>query len=211
MDRLDWAFAGTSHATPGPKDRGDGEPWHSAWEHWVDSRSDHPPPDEGDMWPQPNGDILEKGSSRDPKTGVVSEYEELWADLPVDRVGGEAHFISAVLRLQDDERNARGMVVRVGGWCQGLLKIGNDVTLERWKWVPKGPGLKADAALIDAMETDKTHDQVDPDDVGDWVRVARLGVGFLPCAVTFNPVMAKEGTVIEAGDASWKVVEKYQW
>ena len=224
MERLEWAFAGISHSTPPVPEPGKIKPSRSVWEHWVDSNSDNPKPDEGDMWTQPNGDVLEKGSSRDPQTGTLTEYEEMWADLPLERTGLDEGMVSVVLKLQDDARKAMGMVVRVGGWCQGLMKIGNEITLERWQWVSGKSGslskgtttnVKGEGPIVVegslSKSTDSKAKQEDSDPTGDWKRVARLGVRFLPCAVTFNPDTAKEGTVVEAGDSSWTVIENYQW
>jgi hypothetical protein len=222
MERLEWAFAGISHATPSVPEPGSMKPYRSVWEHWVDSKTDTPKPDEGDMWPQPNGDTLEKGSSRDLETGTVSEYEELWADIPVEKTGLDGKRASVVLQLQDDARKARGMVVRVGGCCQGLLKIKEEITLERWKWVPGKEGTMDSAAttgaggegpaVVDGSSSEGTGTKAkETDQPGDWKRVVRLGVRFLPCAVTFDPWLAKAGNVVEAGDSSWKVVESYQW
>ncbi|KAI9881296.1 MAG: hypothetical protein M1830_005582 [Pleopsidium flavum] len=224
MERLEWGFAGTSHTEQPVPEPAKVKPSRSVWQHWVDSKSDDPKPDEGDMWPQPNGDTLEKGSTRDPETGAVTEYEELWADVPVEKTGNDGGLVSIVLQLHDDARSSRGMVVRVGRWCQGLLKIGNEVTVERWRWVSRdsillkqGPtktGENETPVVVDGSTstTSGTQNiQDDGDDAGDWKRVARLGVRFLPCAVTFDPELAKEGNVVEAGDSSWKVIENYQW
>ncbi len=155
MSRLEWAFAGTSHTSPldsvsdsnsndpiaesGTSDKsmhGKLRPYRSVWNHWVDSRTDTPKPDEADMYTLLNGDVLERGYDKDPVSGrVVSEYEELWRDLPVFNIEGER--VSVVLRMQDDVHGARGMVVRVGGWCQGFVKIGGEITVERWGWADR--------------------------------------------------------------------------
>lgn len=224
MARLEWAFAGTSHTEPAVPEPGNTKPWRSVWKHWVDSKSDDPKPDEADMWPQPNGDTLEKGSTRDPDTGVVSEYEELWAELPVEKTGADEGFFSVVLQLQDDVRSAKGLIVRVGQWCEGLLKIGSDVTVERWKWVPEGSeslGQKSSTGGESKLPTvingshsatpERKDDQTQSEFGGNWTRIARLGARFLPCAATFDPDMARQGTVVEAGDFTWNVIESYQW
>lgn len=222
MERLEWAFAGISHTTPSVPEPGSMRSYRSVWEHWLDSKTDTPKPDEGDMWPQPNGDVLEKGSSREPETGAVTEYEELWADVPVETTGLDEKRASVVLQLQDDARKARGLVVRVGGWCQGILKIGDEITLERWKWVPGKSGTMDRVAMtgvggeVPAVVDGSSSEGFGPnteetDHPGDWKRVVRLGIRFLPCAVTFDPDLAEVGNEVEAGDSSWKVIENYQW
>ena len=76
--------------------------------------------DDGDMIPQGNGRTLEQGSTVDPVTGIVKEYEEMWADVEALAVGhagekgGDGLKACVVLQLQDDEHKARGVVARVG-------------------------------------------------------------------------------------------------
>ena len=222
MTRLEWAFAGQSYVEDAKSGKGEQKRAHAVWEHWVDSNSDDPATDEGDMWTQSNGDVLEQGKMIKPGTGVVTAYEELWRDLQVVVVGQEEVFASVVLRVQDDGMGARGMVVRVGGWCQGILKVGNDVTIERWQWISSTSKLSGDAV---EDETDKNEAAAtqrsgtaleDPfliEDLrrGDWERVVRLGSHFVPCAVTFNPTLIEKHGVVEVGDAKWEVIENYHW
>lgn len=222
MTRLEWAFAGRSRkedAKPGP---GEQKPAHAVWEHWVDSNSDDPATDEGDMWTQLNGDVLEQGQSVEPGTGVVTAYEELWRDLAVEIVGQERAFASVVLRTQDNRVGARGMVVRVGGWCQGILKVGNDLTIERWQWVSSTSKLSRDAAqgnsnMDENAATPRSGTAledpllIEKPGQGDWQRVVRLGSHFVPCAVSFNPALIEMHGVVEVGDAKWEMIEKYHW
>lgn len=222
MTRLEWAFAGRSHteeARPGP---GEQKPAHTVWEHWIDSNSDDPATDEGDMWTQSNGDVLEQGKNVDPDTGVVKAYEELWRNLEVEAVGQEKGFASVVLRVQDDRMGARGMVVRVGGWCQGILKVGDDITTERWQWISSSLRLSRDTAQDGANKDKPAATQrsgtalEDPflnesSYQGDWERIVRLGNRFVPCAVTFNPALIESHGVVEVGDAKWEIIENYHW
>ncbi|THH13669.1 hypothetical protein EW146_g6578 [Bondarzewia mesenterica] len=186
--RLEWAFAGTSHSEPG---KGDGAaPIHSRWEHWVDSNSDTPATDEGDIWTLPNGDTLEKGRMVNPETGELTDYEEVWADAEVERTGQDSKRVCVVLNVEDNEMAMKGMVIRVGGWCQGILKVGKEVSVERWKWVGKSS----------ASGTEQAG--------GGWERVAKVGIHTPPCTSTFAPDKLEEGNVV---DARWKVSEKYEW
>ena len=41
-----------------------------------------------------------------------------------------------VLCYKDPSYQARGMVIRVGDHCQGILRIGDHITAERWQWYP---------------------------------------------------------------------------
>jgi hypothetical protein len=96
--------------------------------------------DEGDMYPiEGSSEVLEKGAMVNPATGQVEEYEELWVDLEIGRVRGEEGFVSWVLRTssEDEERGIRGMVIRIGEWIQGVLRKGDEVCIERWRWEGK--------------------------------------------------------------------------
>lgn len=179
---LEWAFAGNSYTTQASIiDEGVSKPRHSVWEHWIDSKSDNPSVDEGDMWPQANGDVLERGTQKHPITGLECEYEELWADLDVKVVGDEKSRISVAMKTENSDTKARGLVVRVGSWCQGILKVGDELTIERWQWI----NLK-------------------------WDRIVRIGDGALPCDATFiDP--SSESDLIRSGDLLWKVVEHFRW
>lgn len=51
-----------------------------------------------------------------------------------ESAGEEAGRLSIVLRHENLSRNSRGMVVRVGHICQGVLRVGEEFGLERWTW-----------------------------------------------------------------------------
>ena len=141
---------------------------------------------------QPGGDILERGEHLNKTAGEVEKYEELWGDIPVRRVGGqgkgekeeEERHVSIVAKAEDAERRIRGMIVRVGDWCQGILKAGDEITAERWHWTEaKG-----------------------------WERIARLGRGeSLRCELTLEESIIEEGKRYEYEGLGWEVVELYHW
>lgn len=178
---LEWAFAGKSKTTQASTDDGVSKPQHSVWEHWIDSKSDNPSVDEGDMWPQANGDVLERGTQKHSVTGLDCAYEELWADLDVEVVGNEKTRISVVLKTENSDKRARGLVVRVGSWCQGILKVGDKLTIERWQWINSG-----------------------------WYRTLRIGDGVLPCGATFIDRTFVEDNTLQSSDL-WNVVENFCW
>ncbi|KAK1815133.1 hypothetical protein LTR12_010472 [Friedmanniomyces endolithicus] len=188
LSRLDWAFAGTSSSIP-QRDK-DGEAFaHSTWKHWVSSRTRDVSgvSDEGDMIPMPDGRTLEKGSNTDPETGVVSEYEELWWEAPVKIVesgegGDEGTNCCVVLRLQVDEHEARGLVVRVGQYVEGVLRVGESFSLERWEWKGNGKG-------------------------EGWQRLVRMGDLWLPCGPAMDEKRLKEGGEVKYGEYVWEVIE----
>ena len=182
---LEWAFAGKSYTAQISIDDGVNTPQHALWEHWIDSKSDkrsHDELDEGYMRPQPNGDILERGTQKHPVTGLDCEYEELWGELDVEVVGNEKSRISVVLETEINNKNARGLVVRVGRWCQGILQTGDKFTVERWQWVNS-----------------------------EWNRTVRVGDGVLPCDATFIDGTLSEEDLVRSGDLHWKVVENFHW
>ena len=188
---LEWAFAGISHNKSGYDESKKIEYNHSIWNHWIDSRTDEPSIDEGDLWPQPNGDVLERGIQLHPVTGVKCEYEELWGDLPIKVVEEEEEKrMSLVLKVNDENRNARGLVVRVGQFCQGILKMGNKLTVERWEWVDL------------AAESEPQ---------GCWRCKVRIGDGSLPCDQTRKIGGLCNGAIVQSGGLEWRVIEDYRW
>lgn len=142
--------------------------------------------------------IIEGGDARGVEDGIFSAKgmngdEGEGANGSVSGGGGGAGSkASIVLTLADEAAGTKGMVVRVGQWCQGLIKVRGEVALERWKWSPGE----------EDGETAKT---------GGWQRVARIGRLFLPCALAFEPARVVEGSQVEYGDYKWEVKEVYEW
>jgi hypothetical protein len=147
--------------------------------------------DEGDMYPQTDGSTLEKGRMPNPATGIDTDYEELWVSedikpVPAFASGGNVTDVSVcvVLQMQRDEEGRRGMVVRLGQYCQAFVRTGEgeaDITIERLKW---------DAA------------------VGGWVKLVRIGDAEVP--TDFATHLAHEAVkddVVSVGDDVWTVVE----
>ena len=133
---LDWAFAGTSKTTPPVYEAGElKKPAHTAWSHWIDSKTLDEVNDEGDMVSQPDGTVLEKGVNKDPVTGAITNtYEESWLDLDAELTGHEKQHPCFVLRVDEPSKQARGMAIRIGQYVQGILRLGNQMTLVRWQW-----------------------------------------------------------------------------
>jgi len=131
MTELNWAFAGRSRSTRAEFDTAGRltKPMHTVWDHWIDSETEEEVNDEGDMFLQSDGTVLEKGVNEDGST-----YEELWEDLEAKVVGRDEKLVSYVLRVEDRERRARGMCIRIGKWIQGTLRVGSDFTVVRWMW-----------------------------------------------------------------------------
>lgn len=175
-----------------------------------------------------------------PATGEAIEFDELSIDLPISPNSRNGKRTSIVLLLQDQGRNVRGMVVRVGDWCQGLLQIGHDISVERWRWVPgqqpgKGrrrrlfrrPRRQQDENTVTLWGRDllATRSRHRPSRAGgkscrkgEWERQVRIGSRLVPCGLTFVESIApnavdsvQEGAVVQAGDMIWTVVERYIW
>lgn len=152
-DRLDWAFAGTSSSTT--VSRADGsEATHSVFNHWIDSRTTEPQlvRDEGDMVPCPGGLALEVGTMVNPATGRMTEYEELWLERVVAPLS--AHKPKCVVfQLLDEPGAKRGQFVYLGHYAQGVLRVGDTFTAERWVWSER---------LSEWEQTVKVGDNHDP-------------------------------------------------
>ncbi|CCF45250.1 hypothetical protein CH063_03553 [Colletotrichum higginsianum] len=162
--RLEWGIAGTSSSTLRDDGAG-GQVRHSRWEHWIDSRTTDPEnaADEGDMYEQADGLTLEKGRMVNPATGEETDYEELWRDVEPAAVAG-----------------ARGSVVWLGRFCQGISRVGEDVTAERWEWR----------------------------DDGGWRRTMRIGERGLPCeALLKTGALLTVGAHVVHEDLVWDVLE----
>jgi hypothetical protein len=137
FSQLEWAFAGTSQSTPaerlGPGDA-ISKPAHTVWSHWIDSDTLEEVKDEGDMRPQADGTVLETGTMTNLETGGEMTYEELWEDLEANVVGREKEKICLVLRMEEPEKEARGYLIRIGEYIQGLVRSGDQVTAIRWQY-----------------------------------------------------------------------------
>jgi Protein HRI1 len=131
MTELNWAFAGISTSMPAEHSASGAltKPMHTAWAHWIDSETEDEVNDEGDMFLQPDGTVLEKGVNEDGST-----YEELWEELDAKVTGKDERRVSYVLRVEDPGKRTRGMCIRIGEWIQGTLRVGEEFTAVRWRW-----------------------------------------------------------------------------
>ncbi|KAL6711184.1 hypothetical protein ACN47E_005715 [Coniothyrium glycines] len=189
--RLEWGFAGTSSSAPIAKAGWEGVT-HSTWVHWVDSRfpvgSPEMPADEGDMYPISPELSLEHGHAYHPSLAAVKSHEEMWRDVAVESTNQGGLKVCAVLRVESEKEGVRGVVVRVGQFVQGLLMHGERVTVERWE--------------CDGEEGMEGRG---------WKRTARIGDGFLPCAVLFRTVVLAVGGMVKYHDFEWVVEEAWEW
>jgi hypothetical protein len=194
VERLDWAFSGQSHATPAKGK----EPGFSKWEHWLDSKTgwDEPPEeDEGLMYPQDDGRTLEKGGSVNPDTGEENTYEEMWRDVKIGKSSTwpSNNWCCVTLVLEQPEKKSRGSIMRLGSYCQGVKKVGEEFCAERWK-----------------------YEYPDECKGGKWCLLARVGKGKVGCEVLFSKdnedekelgEMIKVGKRLDIAGDEWKVTE----
>ena len=184
---------------------------HTVWDHWIDSKSDNPEVDEGDMWMQKNGDVLERGKQKDPETGEEVEYEELWHDLEVIPLGKKQNRSSLVIRVENAEKGVKGLAVKIGGFCQAILRSKDDITIERWEHKP-ADFFQGKAPVRGRGSHERTHN--------DWIRTFRVGGGKLPCEymvantdgkIGLNTVFGERTDRSWTTELEWKVVEEYYW
>lgn len=163
------------------------------------------------MWTQENGDVLERGIQRDPVTGEETEYEELWHDLEVIPLGKKQNRSSLVLKAEDPEKNLRGLAVKVGGWCQAILKVDGALTVERWERKPIDS--TEDQAVTEGAYCDKKTNN-------DWNRTFKSGSATLPCEYICSNTSGKLGLNTTFGcwhdeamqsATNWRVIEEYYW
>lgn len=161
------------------------------WHHWVDSRvvDAAGTNDEGLMTNYEGENSygeeleLETGNMLNPITGQKQDYEEVWANIPQEAAGHESQICVVLIAESTSKREPTGMVVRVGQYCQGVLRIGDKFVVERWQWVAR---------------------------VQTWKRVVRIGDGELPCALACNsgPELTLGAQYqSDKGDFHWKVEE----
>lgn len=147
------------------------------------------------MYPLPDGQEIEVGKLASPHTGEMCTYEEMWKEVPVLVCGvegeGERKWCT-VLRIDDVGRQTRGVVIRLGQFCQGMIKVGDQTTVERWEYVLK-KGVDEKYCM------------------GDWKRVLRIGDLFLPCAVAIKSSEVQQGNVVTYGNMTWTVEEVVSW
>lgn len=155
-------------------------------------------------------DPLARSYTDDDVAGLWTSFSPLATDT-----GGLKY--SIVMILDNSPPNTKGIVVRVGHRCCGVLKIGDSVTVEMWRYRFR------DALKREMLETTAAQSAGDdesaapqgpmymPVEKGNWVRELRLGDNYIPTAVAFMAGVAVEGAVIAFGDFFWTVKEIKSW
>jgi len=164
INRLEWAFAGQSKSTAAEFDGGElKKSAHSVWSHWIDSKTLSEVKDEGDMYPQDDGTVLEKGAMAHPETGLITDYEEVWEALEPSATGDDKNRFCYVLKLDLPSNQARGMVIRIGDHIEGIMRVASRITVVRWQWK-------------------RSSDEGQPT----WHRTLAMGNGAIPCEALFT-------------------------
>ena len=131
---------------------------------------------------------FEAGRMVNPVTGLETDYEEVWqsfeATPPPAASGRDDGPLCVALRVWDDARGQRGMVIRLGQFIQGILRTGKkdeEVTVERWEWDGQ---------------------------VKSWKRKVRFGTGSLPIpALTEQASTLQKGEKVRDRGREWTVLE----
>ncbi|EJC98866.1 uncharacterized protein FOMMEDRAFT_113416 [Fomitiporia mediterranea MF3/22] len=203
---IDWAFAGLAFAKSNPYDAPLTD---NSWIHWLDSREVDALSvrDTGVSSTLPNGDTRERGEMKD-ASGALRVYEEVWRDVRVEptcvttptttavfirfRDGSEAATRGVCVRVEDiNPVDVCGVLVRMGRWCQGVLRDVHGFTAERWE-------------LQLTEGTSETEC---------WRPIFRSGLGYIPCIQACTSPLSsgqEEALDFSAPDGIWKRVELYE-
>ena len=190
-----------------------------------------PGPDSGIMFTLPHTEI-EVGlhPMTSPYTSALCAYEETWEEIQLRPCWPySTSIVYVVLRAEDLSRATKGMVVRVGQYCQGLLMRGEHVGCERWEWqmrrnLPEEGRCPEENELIHQAKEEskagvnatgngdgKVNGSAEEIADGNWTRTVRIGDVFVPCAVTFKEERLRVGDVVKHGDVEWVVEELGVW
>ena len=251
FDRLLWASAGLVTTDDEIVNGGSNFPqYEPGWTDWHQAASS----DEEEMDKASSGDqerlwteedagktVIGRVLISDPVTGQMTVYEEQSINLPIMSTNNDGTRTTTVLVLHDDTQDFRGVIVRVGDICQGVLRNGLDISIERWQWIarenpPSPPPHPSSQPHSNQEEADTRPITVVPQHMfgssergsgqqvaydrsrGDWERQVRVGSRFLPCGIAFVESVApiattavRPGATVQAGDMTWVVVERYVW
>jgi hypothetical protein len=143
--------------------------------------------DEGDMYPKDDGsnEVLEKGAMVKPATGKITKYEECWVDLEPVMLPGEGDHQSWVMitKKTTPEASVKGMMIRIGGYVQAVLRDGEKVGVRKWKW-----------------------------EAGEWKETVIIGELDSPLAGgKMRREMEVGEEFVSPGGRMWRCVESFRW
>lgn len=201
---LEFANAGqATYSTPSQEDAPPGTiRKRGKWTHWCSTEISEAGYDTGDVLVRDDGSVLETGTMAHPESKQMTPYYEVWVDeKPVfapQEPGAKKRTKGShvIIRCEDEERQIRGMIAWVGRYCQGIVRQGEDLYVERWEF-----------------------DEGDHGGRGAWARTWKSGRGPpLPCGwVVKEEEPVKNSAVLNPPDldgkgAEWHVLETdFEW
>lgn len=173
---------------------------HGVWTHDIDSR-DEAIRDEGDLFLLGNGDCVETGLMKNPRTERMAMYKEYWTSP------GVVEITPCVVARTSESEGWHGVVIRVGNYCQGIMARHNQgkseekqvkVLVERWQRTRIDRGRSVEEEQEEKREWLKDGRSNTSDEGGDSEKV--------PCMWACREDRRIGDEVVVAG-VQWKVVE----
>lgn len=208
-----WAFSGLSETTfyiptPGQNTRRDAAPLpytaHTVFTHDIDTKGPGIV-DEGDMFLLPNGDCMEVGVWTNPLTGKYEMYKEYWTSPEPRHTTNHTSVTetsSLVLKKTPcvvaetvKSSGGRGIVIRIGDFCQGMYErstagaSGNIIVVRKEK-VPGSTQDPDGTNWLSDPRSDQAHNMLPID----WLLSES------------NPVRLGDSIVTDDGD-QWRITE----
>jgi hypothetical protein len=152
---------------------------------WLDSKEDNPEIHSMILNYHPDGKrYIRTGTVADPGYRNPQVFAENWANTDVHATEREppGRPCCIVLRTTSDSAVAEGLIVRVGQYCQGIIKVDGEMSAERWYW----------------------------DEFDEWERLFHIGPQFIPCAMALDNETRK-GAILRFGAIVWEVCEVSRW
>ncbi|KAL6249864.1 hypothetical protein RBB50_003720 [Rhinocladiella similis] len=148
---------------------------HVKWEHPIDSSREFGT-DGADMYLLSNGDVMEVGFLT--INGKTKMFKEYWLEATLS--SPTPSFLVVETVNEQSGESAKGLIIRIDTYCQGILQTDAEFFVERWQVQENGEWAK------------------DPK--------SSSGVEKLPCEWAMAAT-TKLGDLIEFGGREWRVVE----
>ena len=130
------------------------------------------------MFNQDDGSTMEKGRMVNPESGAEEDYEEVWEDMTITNVPETG--AGGVLEMKDDANDTRGLVILMGEYCQGIMRDGSRIFVERWVYMKNSR---------------------------EWMSVAATQALALPCRAAIDKRWWRKGETMDYNGMLWTVVE----
>jgi len=204
---LDWAFGGQMTSSRIEHSR----KTQCEWLHWVDNRvsyNEKARVDAGITYQQEEkGLSLEHGSMVNPATGKMTNYQEMWEDVPMACVE-EYNKWCVTASLDNPDLEAKGMIIRLAQYIHAVLRVGETFAASIWMWEPDShhhASLEtADAKLWSDVCGRATAS-------GRWKEVFSAGPYAIECEAFMQPQKLEVGGELEADFGYFRVDGVWQW